>query len=72
MAVFVFTLAFTFALGMKKHPVFYILSGVVCTMFAIELWNLIQSTILTTVIAGVGVMITVFGFVSKPSKEIEE
>lgn len=69
MGVYLFTIIFLFILGEEKHPVFYILAGVTTIMFGIELWNLIQSTILTAVIAGVGLMTILFGIVTKPRVE---
>ena len=68
MAMYLFVFVFLFALGLRKAPMFFILSGIVGITFAIELWNLLSSTILTTVLAGVSVMIIVFGFVARPSE----
>ncbi|HKZ42787.1 MAG TPA: hypothetical protein VJ044_17620 [Candidatus Hodarchaeales archaeon] len=70
MAIYLFTFAFLFALGSKKHPMFYILCGVVGMMFAVELWTLVQSTILTTILSGVSLMIIGFGLITKP--EVKE
>jgi len=66
MAIYILTFAFLFALGNRKHPLFYILCGIVGIMFAIDLWYLVSNLILTTILAGVSSIIIVFAFISKP------
>jgi len=78
MSMFLFIFAFTFALGAKKHPMFFILNGIVGIIFGIEIWNLTRtempdaSAILSTVLIGVSCLIVILGFITKPQSIREE
>lgn len=70
-AMYVFTLGFLIALGMKRHPLFFILAGIIGVVLGIEMWNLTNTampnaaTILSTIFIGVSSMLILFGFMSK-------
>ena len=71
MAMYLFVFVFLFALGIKKHPIFLVLGGVVAIIFGIEIGNLTRvampnaALIITAVMAFVGIMFIVYGFVHK-------
>lgn len=71
LVTFLLTFAFTFILGAKKHPLFYILCGIIGISGAIVVWRIISpsdsgsATILTTSIIGVSSLIILMGFTAK-------
>ncbi len=64
-SIYLFAFIFSFVLGYEKHPSFYILCGIVGIAFAVELFFLIESAILTAVISGLSLLIIVHGIITK-------
>lgn len=71
LVVFLLVFSFLFILGTKKHPMFYILCGIIGIAGAIVVWGHIfesdqnAATILITTMIGLSSMIIVMGFTTK-------
>jgi membrane associated rhomboid family serine protease len=71
-AMLIFTFIFAFILGEKKHPGFFVFSGVVGLILAFQLYTLVASLVLSGIFAGISAMIVVYGIVKRPSAGVPE
>jgi len=62
---FLFILGFI-RFGRTRLPFFWILAGIVMILAGIDLWTILSSFAVTTLLLGVGVVIMVSGAISRP------
>lgn len=71
-AMLVFTFIFSFILGERKHPGFFVLSGVIGLILSFQLYTFVSSLVLSGVFMGISIMIVIYGFVKRPTAGIPE
>lgn len=71
-AMLIFTFIFSFILGERKHPGFFVLSGVVGLVLAFQLYTFVASLVLSGIFAGISAMIIVYGIVKRPTTGVPE
>ncbi len=68
-AAMIFTFAFTFMLGERKHPAFFVISGVIGLIFSFTLYSLVSNLVLSLMIIAVSIIIMVYGITKRPNVE---